>query len=121
MSLDEKTIRNPACCDYDPDTNNIDEIESVYELAELFKVFGDTTRLRILSCLLDGEHCVHEIAARVEMGQSAVSHQLRVLRGARLVRVRRSGKSAYYSLDDAHVKLIIEIGFEHLNHKEGEA
>lgn len=95
------------------------EIDRIFDLAELFKTFGDSTRLRILSELLDGELCVGEIAQRLDMNQSAISHQLRLLRTAELVRVRRDGKSSYYALDDNHVRSIIELGFTHLEHKEG--
>ena len=93
------------------------DIDQIYDLAELFKVFGDSTRLRILSALLNHELCVCDISDALEMNQSAISHQLRVLRTAGLIKVRRCGKSAFYSLDDDHVKKIIELGFEHI--KEG--
>ncbi len=93
------------------------DIDRVYDLAELFKIFGDSTRLRILSALLNHELCVCDICEVLEMNQSAISHQLRVLRTAGLIKVRRSGKSAFYSLDDDHVKKIIEMGFEHINEK----
>ena len=93
------------------------DIDRVYDLAELFKIFGDSTRLRILSALLNHELCVCDIAEVLEMNQSAISHQLRVLRTAGLIKARRCGKSAFYSLDDDHVKKIIEMGFEHINEK----
>ena len=92
-------------------------VDQIYDLAELFKVFGDSTRLRILSALLHHELCVCDIADALEMNQSAISHQLRVLRTAGLIKVRRCGKSAFYSLDDDHVKQIIEMGFDHINEK----
>lgn len=95
------------------------DVDQIYDLAELFKVFGDSTRLRILSALLHHELCVCDIADALEMNQSAISHQLRVLRTAGLIKVRRCGKSAFYSLDDDHVKEIIETGFEHIT--EGKA
>ena len=91
------------------------DIDNVYDLAELFKIFGDSTRLRIMSALLNHELCVCDISEVLEMNQSAISHQLRVLRTAGLIKVRRCGKSAFYSLDDDHVKKIIEMGFEHIN------
>lgn len=72
-------------------------------LADLFKLLGDPTRVRILDTLAQGERCVCDIAALVEMSESAVSHQLRLLRGSRLVRVRRSGRQAFYALDDHHI------------------
>lgn len=90
------------------------DIEKIYDLAELFKIFGDSTRLRIMSALLNHELCVCDISDALEMNQSAISHQLRVLRTSGLIKVRRCGKSAFYSLDDDHVKKIIELGFEHI-------
>lgn len=92
------------------------DIDHIYDLAELFKIFGDSTRLRIMSALLNHELCVCDISEVLEMNQSAISHQLRVLRTAGLIKVRRCGKSAFYSLDDEHVRKIIELGFEHLGH-----
>ncbi len=94
------------------------DIDHIYDLAELFKIFGDSTRLRIMSALLNHELCVCDISDVLEMNQSAISHQLRVLRTAGLIKVRRCGKSAFYSLDDEHVRKIIEMGFEHLGHIE---
>ncbi len=94
------------------------DVDRVYDLAELFKIFGDSTRLRIMSALLNHELCVCDISEVLEMNQSAISHQLRVLRTAGLIKVRRCGKSAFYSLDDDHVKKIIEMGFEHINEKD---
>ncbi len=88
--------------------------EELYDLAELFKVFGDTTRIRILYELFGGELCVSDIADKLGMTQSAISHQLRVLKANRLVRFRREGKTVYYSLDDDHVRSIIEMGVEHV-------
>lgn len=84
-------------------------------LADFFKVFGDTTRIKILSLLLEAELCVHDIAILLNMEQSAISHQLRVLRQNNLVKVRRSGKSSHYSLIDHHVFEIIKMGLEHIN------
>jgi len=75
----------------------------VQALADLFKLLGDPTRVRILDTLAQGERCVCDIAALVEMSESAVSHQLRLLRGSRLVRVRRAGRQAFYALDDHHI------------------
>ncbi len=88
--------------------------EELYDLAELFKVFGDTTRVRILYELFGGEMCVGDIAEKLAMTQSAISHQLRVLKANRLVRFRRDGKTVYYALDDDHVRDIIEKGVEHI-------
>lgn len=89
--------------------------ESLYDLAELFKVFGDTTRIRILYVLFEAEMCVCDIAGILNMTQSAISHQLRVLKQARLVRNRREGKQIYYSLADDHVRTIIGQGMDHIN------
>ena len=89
--------------------------ESLYDLAELFKVFGDTTRIRILYVLFESELCVCDIAEILCMTQSAISHQLRVLKQARLVRSRREGKQIYYFLADEHVRTIIGQGMDHVN------
>ncbi len=94
--------------------NSIPDIEVLFELADLFKVFGDSTRLRVMVTLSDNEMPVMEIAEALGMEQSTISHQLRVLRQNKLVRVRREGKQMYYSLDDDHVKKIIEMGMDHI-------
>jgi ArsR family transcriptional regulator len=91
--------------------------ENLYDLAEFFKVFGDTTRIRILCALFVSEMCVCDIAALLNMTQSAISHQLRVLKGARLVKFRKEGKIVYYSLDDEHVKGIFDQGFYHVTER----
>ncbi|WP_456297980.1 ArsR/SmtB family transcription factor [Geosporobacter ferrireducens] len=91
--------------------------ETLYDLAELFKVFGDTTRIKILCALFEAEMCVCDIAILLGMNQSAISHQLRVLKQARLVKYRRDGKVVYYSLDDDHIKHIFDQGFIHILHK----
>jgi DNA-binding transcriptional ArsR family regulator len=83
------------------------------DLAELFKVFGDTTRIKILSALLLSEMCVCDIAALLGMTKSSISHQLRALRQAKLVKPRRAGKVVYYSLDDSHVGTILAQGLTH--------
>ena len=88
--------------------------ERLYDLAELFKVFGDTTRIRILYVLFESEMCVCDIAELLNMTQSAISHQLRVLKQARLVRSRREGKTVFYFLADDHVRAIIGQGMEHI-------
>ncbi|MDD2296855.1 MAG: metalloregulator ArsR/SmtB family transcription factor [Sphaerochaetaceae bacterium] len=90
---------------------------NLYDLAEFFKVFGDSTRIKILSGLFESEMCVCDIAFLLNMTQSAISHQLRVLKQARLVKYRKEGKVVYYSLDDDHVKGIIDQGLIHLNEK----
>ncbi len=89
--------------------------ETLYDLAEFFKVFGDSTRIRILWALAESEMCVCDIANLLNMTQSAISHQLRVLKQAALVKYRRDGKIVYYSLDDDHVKQIIDQGMAHIN------
>lgn len=88
--------------------------EKIYDLADLFKVFGDSTRIRILYLLLDGDKNVSEIAEGLSMNQSAVSHQLKTLRQSDLVRVKRDGKAMVYSLADDHVESILKIGMEHI-------
>lgn len=89
--------------------------ESLYDLAELFKVFGDSTRIKILCALAGSDLCVCDIAALFGMTQSAISHQLRVLRQANLVKYRKEGKIVYYCLADEHVKQIFEQGMSHVN------
>ena len=84
--------------------------EVLYELADLFRVFGDSTRIKILYALHDNELCVQDIANAVQLSQSAVSHQLRVLKDCKLVRFRREGKTVYYALDDDHVRSILSMG-----------
>lgn len=109
-------------CDYDiihqEVVNRVREAmppeETLYDLAELFKVFGDSTRIRILWALDASEMCVCDIAAVLNMSQSAISHQLRVLKQAKLVKNRRDGKAVYYSLDDEHVKQIFDQGLTHI-------
>ena len=88
--------------------------EQLIEMAELFKMFGDSTRIKILCGLFEGEKCVQEITEATGTSQSAVSHQLRLLKQARLVRCRRNGKQIYYTLADDHVKTILEMGLEHV-------
>ena len=84
------------------------------ELAEFFRVFGDSTRIRILYALSRSERCVLELAELLGASQSAVSHQLQILRSSRLVKYRREGKTVYYSLDDGHIFSIINMGLEHI-------
>ncbi len=86
----------------------------LYDLAELFRVFGDTTRMRILYALSENELCVCAIADLLNMQQSAISHQLRILKQAKLVTGRREGKTVYYRLADSHVKTIIDQGIDHI-------
>lgn len=88
--------------------------EILYDLAELFKVFGDSTRIKILYSMFEHELCVNDIAGLLNLSQSSVSHQLRILKTSKLVKFRREGKSIYYSLDDEHVRSIISMGMEHV-------
>lgn len=86
----------------------------LYDLAELFKVFGDSTRIRILFVLFEAEVCVCDLAEALHMTQSAISHQLKILKQSKLVKARREGKSVFYSLADDHVRSIIDQGREHI-------
>jgi len=88
--------------------------DALFDLSELFKVFGDSTRIRILYCLFESEMCVCDIATLLNMTQSAISHQLSVLKKSKLVKSRRSGKTVFYSLADGHVRTIINQGMEHV-------
>ncbi|MDO5602846.1 MAG: metalloregulator ArsR/SmtB family transcription factor [Oscillospiraceae bacterium] len=88
--------------------------ETLYDLAELFKVFGDSTRVKILYALFEAELCVCDMAQLLGLTQTAVSHQLRVLKNNKLVRFRRDGKTVFYSLSDDHVRRIIGQGMEHI-------
>ena len=114
-------------CSCDIVHNNIIEMvkqkmpqeEKLYDLAELFKVFGDTTRVKIISALFEAEMCVCDIAELLSMTQSAISHQLRVLRQAKLVKHRKEGKVVFYSLDDEHIKTIFNQGLEHILEPRG--
>ena len=90
------------------------EDEVLYDLAELFKAFGDSTRVKIIYALFESDMCVCDLAAILGVSQSAVSHQLRTLKLARLVKFRREGKVIYYSLDDEHIKHIFDEGFSHI-------
>ena len=88
--------------------------DDLYDLAELYKVFGDATRIKILYVLFAAELCVYDIAQLLGMTQSAVSHQLRILKNNKLVKFRREGKTVFYALDDDHVRSILKLGMEHL-------
>ena len=89
--------------------------DMLIDLSEFFKVFGDSTRIQILYALMNGEKCVSDLAEEVRATQSAVSHQLRILKNARLVKFRRDGKTIYYELCDEHIKSILDTGMEHLS------
>ncbi len=95
-------------------SEKLPDVELLYDVAELFKVFGDSTRVRILCALFESEMCVCDIAEVLDMTQSAISHQLRVLKQARLVKYRRDGKTVYYSLADDHIQTIFDQAFEHI-------
>lgn len=90
-----------------------------YKIAEFYKILGDTTRMKILYALDQNEMCVCDIANVLNMTKSSISHQLGTLRRSGIVKCRKSGKEVYYMLDDEHVKEVIEIGIEHIYHKEG--
>lgn len=91
--------------------------EQANKLSQIFKALGDPTRLKIINILSHGELCVFHISEALEMTQSAISHQLRILRNLRLVKFRKSGKQAIYSLDDSHVLELFKQGLEHINHE----
>ena len=106
MTIDEKTAEEIE--------NKMPEESELYELADLFKVFGDSTRIKILYVLFENEMCVYDIANILNMTQSAISHQLRVLKQNRLVRYRKEGKTVLYTLADEHVFTILSQGIEHV-------
>ena len=117
MNKQDQSIEN--CNIINEDTvarvkNLLPKDEVLYDLAELFKVFGDSTRIRILFVLFGSEVCVCDLAETLNMTQSAVSHQLKILKQAKLVSSRREGKSVFYSLADEHVRTIIDQGREHI-------
>lgn len=109
----------PVCYEHETHREILDRIslpddEHFFELAEFFSVMGDSTRIKILYLLFEGEMCVCDISEKLSMSMSAISHQLRVLKNARLVKYRKQGKSVFYSLHDDHVKTIINMGVEHI-------
>lgn len=114
---------NVECCDFihaheeivEKVRGKIPGEDTLYDLTELFRIFADSTRIRILYVLLESEMCVCDIAVLLGMTQSAISHQLRALKNARLVKSRREGKTVFYSLTDDHVKTIIDQGLEHVS------
>lgn len=111
LECQEEHIHNEVVANVSYDMPD-DEI--LYDLAEFFKVFGDSTRIKILYALSKSEMCVCDIGEILNVSQSAVSHQLRMLKQMQLVKFRREGKSIYYSLSDEHIKLILEMGMEHI-------
>ena len=110
--MQEEKIVNPDAASVIREAMPDDEY--LYDLSELFRIFGDSTRIKILYSLFDNELCVGDIAAILRLSQSSVSHQLRILKDSKLVKFRRDGKSIYYSLDDDHVRSILNLGMEHL-------
>ena len=99
------------------DKIKLPEEELLYDLGDFFKILGDSTRIKILSALFQSEMCVCDIAALLGMTQSAISHQLRVLKQGRLVKHRKEGQVVYYSLDDDHIKHIVDQGLTHISEK----
>lgn len=123
ISLENNKIDSCNCTIIHEDLVNkvkdcIPKEETLYDLADLFKVLGDSTRIKVLCALFQSEMCVCDIAALLGMTQSAISHQLRVLKQARLVKYKREGKVVYYSLDDDHVKSIFDQGLIHISEKK---
>lgn len=121
-TMSEKINEQIECCDCNEIhedllkivNDTMPEETELYDLAELFKVFGDSTRIRILFVLFEAEVCVCDLAKVLNMTQSAISHQLRILKANKLVNSRREGKSVFYSLADGHVRTIIAQGREHI-------
>ena len=115
MHLDREELENmPQGTDVFSLSDQVPTEEELYDLAELFKVFGDSTRIKILYVLVESDMSVGDIAQALNMTQSSISHQLRVLKQSRLVRFRREGKNIVYSLADDHVHTIMSQGLEHL-------
>ncbi|MCD7778737.1 MAG: metalloregulator ArsR/SmtB family transcription factor [Clostridiales bacterium] len=101
------------------DKTNLPSEEVFYDMADFFKMFGDASRIKILYTLYTGEMSVSELVNVLDMNQSAVSHQLRILRQSDLVKFRKDGKAVIYSLDDSHVFSVLEQGLKHIAHKNG--
>ena len=110
--MEKPTIVNQEAVDLV--TKSLPDEEILYDVAELFKVFGDSTRIKIICALFESEMCVYDLAATLQMTQSAISHQLRILKNANLVKFRRDGNMIYYSLDDEHVQQIFDAGYKHV-------
>lgn len=111
LMCDDNRVHDEVC---EQVTVDMPDENDLYDVAELFKIFGDSTRIRILSALAQAEMCVCDIGTVLNMTKSAVSHQLRILRQAKLVKNRRNGKEIFYSLDDDHVESIINLALEHI-------
>ena len=120
--VNRMAMNDVECCDFyqvhedvvKAVTAKMPDEDQLYDLAEIFKVFGDSTRIKILYVLFESEMCVCDIAQLLNMNQSAISHQLKILKQSRLVKSRREGKAVFYSLADGHVRTIINQGLEHI-------
>ena len=120
--VNRMAMNDVECCDFyqvhedvvKAVTAKMPDEDELYDLAEIFKVFGDSTRIKILYVLFESEMCVCDIAQLLNMNQSAISHQLKILKQSRLVKSRREGKAVFYSLADGHVRTIINQGMEHI-------
>ena len=120
--VNRMAMNDVECCDFyqvhedvvKAVTAKMPDEDELYDLAEIFKVFGDSTRIKILYVLFESEMCVCDIAQLLNMNQSAISHQLKILKQSRLVKSRREGKAVFYSLADGHVRTIINQGLEHI-------
>lgn len=120
--VNHMAMNDVECCDFyqvhedvvKAVTAKMPDEDELYDLAEIFKVFGDSTRIKILYVLFESEMCVCDIAQLLNMNQSAISHQLKILKQSRLVKSRREGKAVFYSLADGHVRTIINQGLEHI-------
>ena len=124
--MDENKLKADNCKLIENDENIVSEVKAnipgddeLIEIAELFKVFGDSTRTKIISALTYSELCVCVLAESLNMTKSAISHQLRILRQTKLVKYRRCGKEVYYSLDDEHILKIYQLAKEHLDERYG--
>ncbi|MCY9659479.1 metalloregulator ArsR/SmtB family transcription factor [Paenibacillus chondroitinus] len=123
MTITNSNIAPDQCDDTCEGSTNVVEIkqkmiaeDTAASLSEIFKALGDPTRIKIIFALLQSELCVHDLTLVLEMGQSAVSHQLRYLRNLRIVKRRKVGKTVYYSLDDAHIEQIFSLTLQHITH-----
>ena len=120
--VNRMAMNDVECCDFyqvhedvvKAVTAKMPDEDELYDLAEIFKVFGDSTRIKILYVLFESEMCVCDIAQLLNMNQSDISHQLKILKQSRLVKSRREGKAVFYSLADGHVRTIINQGLEHI-------
>lgn len=119
--------RNEFICDcnviHQDIVDNVNKImikeELLYKVVDFFKIIGDSTRIKILHALDNYEMCVCDIANVLNMSKSSISHQLGILRRSGIVKCRKDGREVYYMLDDEHIRILIEIGIEHIMHKEG--